>query len=96
MLVDRPEDTVDFDLGNREPMFKGEDGAIAGSPEGDADLAPAPSWSSFERLRVMMTSCWTRSTLSQLRPTTSGLDLHFSRAGKRRCRGLRYVVGRAG
>ena len=40
MPVDGPEDRASFDPGNGKPAFKGEDGAVAGSAEGDADLTP--------------------------------------------------------
>ena len=42
MPVDRPEDGAGFDPGNGKPAVEGEDGAVAGSAEGDADLAPRP------------------------------------------------------
>ena len=40
--VDRPEDGTGFDPGNGKPAVEGEDRAVAGPAEGDADLAPRP------------------------------------------------------
>ncbi len=42
MPVDWPEDGAGFDPGNGKPTVKGEDGAMAGPTEGDADFTPRP------------------------------------------------------
>ena len=42
MPVDGPEDGARFDPGNGEPAVEGENRAVAGSAEGDADLTPRP------------------------------------------------------
>ena len=40
--VDRPKEGAGFDPGDHKPTVEGEDRAVAGSAEGDADLAPRP------------------------------------------------------
>jgi len=40
--VDGPKDGAGQDPGNGEPVIEGEDGAVTGSTEGDADLSPGP------------------------------------------------------
>jgi hypothetical protein len=42
MPVDGPDNGTSFDPGNRKPAVEGEDGAVTGSAEGDADFAPRP------------------------------------------------------
>jgi len=64
MAADGPEDGAGFDSGNGKPAVEGENRAVPGSAEGDADFSPRPFLVDLRAPERDVSPCRTRSTSS--------------------------------